>query len=77
MCSLDGRHGEEEYSLSKLYLLVSGQCLGDMTALAIHLKANGSSHRDDKRFHFGFLQTLHKDEETRCKQPMCKPAIGM
>jgi hypothetical protein len=34
-CALDIRLGEEEYSLSKLDLPVSGQCLGDMTALGL------------------------------------------
>lgn len=29
-CALDVRLGEEEYSLSKLYLPVSGQCLEDL-----------------------------------------------
>ena len=70
--------GEEEHSFSKPYLPVSGQCLGDMTALGLfHLKANGSSHRDDNRFRFGFLQILHKDEETDTTNPIWKPAIGM
>jgi hypothetical protein len=69
---------EKRNSLSELYLPVSGQRLGDMTALGLfHLKANGSSHRDDERFRFGFLQILHKDEETDTTNPIWKPAIGM
>jgi hypothetical protein len=34
-CAHDVRMGEEEYSFSKPYLPVSGQCLGDMTALGL------------------------------------------
>jgi hypothetical protein len=62
-CALDVRLGEEEYSLSKVYLPVSGQCLGEMTALGLFTRRQMAlSHRDDERFHFFFLQTLHKDE---------------
>jgi hypothetical protein len=76
--------------LSAVLVLIAAICILAVIAVASAIPPNDETNPSSrsagtlgtlalyiKRFRFGFLQTLHKDEETRYKQPMCKPAIGM